>query len=324
MNTKRYPFAGLLALEALVLLVGVWLGRGDHQGGAFEVMAFPFAQIGRGLRALSLTGGAGNVLAVLLYAALCLLPVAALLVLRKRRGFCREDSLLALLSILLFAVLYYMVNPGLVPAPRGLMDGDAYKSLFGGGVYALLLSYGVLRLLRRFAESDRGRLQQYLIRLLEVLAVVFIYLAFGACFSEFLTALADLQAGNRGNEGALMASYGFLFLRWLAAALPYVLDALVTLAALDLVEAMEVDRYAPAVTAAAEKLSRLCVGSLAATVLVTVGLNLLQLLFLGALYTLHVTVYLPVFSIAFVLGVLLLVQFIGENRQLKEDNDLFI
>ena len=58
--------------------------------------------------------------------------------------------------------------------------------------------------------------------------------------------------------------------------------------------------------------------------LVTVALNLLQLLFLGKLYTLHVTVYLPVLSIAFVLGVLLLVQFIGENRQLKEDNDLFI
>ena len=76
--------------------------------------------------------------------------------------------------------------------------------------------------------------------------------------------------------------------------------------------------------AAAQKLSRLCVVSLAATVLVTVALNLLQLLFLGELYTLHVTVYLPVLFIAFVLGVLLLVQFIGENRQLKEDNDLFI
>ena len=45
---------------------------------------------------------------------------------------------------------------------------------------------------------------------------------------------------------------------------------------------------------------------------------------MGSLYTVHITVLLPVLSIVFVLAVLLLTQLMGENRQLKEDNDLFI
>ena len=64
--------------------------------------------------------------------------------------------------------------------------------------------------------------------------------------------------------------------------------------------------------------------SLGLTILVTVVLNLLQLVCMGSLYTVHITVLLPVLSIVFVLAVLLLTQLMGENRQLKEDNDLFI
>ena len=323
MNVKRYPLVGLLALEAFVLLVLCWAGNAN-QGWFSGALAFPFEQLGAGLRALSLAGAMGNVLSILLYAALCLLPAAGLLVIRRKRPLYREDGLLALLTVLLFVVMYYMVNPSLVPVPHGLIDGMSYKSLFGGAVYALLFGYGVLRLLGRFVEADRSKLQGYLFPLLEILAVLFIYLAFGACFQDLLTSLDALREGNRGNEGALMVSYGFLFLRWLAAALPYVLDVAVILAALDLLEAMQVDPYSQVVVTTVGKLSRLCVGNLAVTVLVTVALNLLQFLFLGELYTLHVTVYLPVLSVAFVLGVLLLAQFIGESRQLKEDNDLFI
>ncbi len=323
MNVKRYPFAALLGLEALVLLLLCWAGYA-RQAWFSSALAFPFEQLGAGLRILSLRGGVGNALALLVYAVLCLLPVAALFLLSRKRSLCGEDGMLVLLSVLLFVVMYYMVNPGLIPVPQGWIDGGSCKGLFGGAVYALFFGYAVLRLLGRFVKADRSKLQAYLLLLLKFLAVVFVYLAFCACFQDFLTALAALREGNRGNEGALPLSYGFLFLRWLAAALPYVLDVAVILAALDLLEHMRTDRYSEAVAAAAQRLSRLCVVSLAITVVVTVALNLLQLLFLGSLYTLRVTVYLPLLSLAFVLGVLLLVQFIGENRQLKEDNDLFI
>ena len=63
---------------------------------------------------------------------------------------------------------------------------------------------------------------------------------------------------------------------------------------------------------------------MAVSLLVTAAMNLLQLLFLGQLQSVRIQVVIPVLSVAFLLAVLLVVQFIRENRQLKEDNDLFI
>ena len=48
------------------------------------------------------------------------------------------------------------------------------------------------------------------------------------------------------------------------------------------------------------------------------------MMFLGELHTVHINVYVPVLSVAFVLAVLLLNRLLGENKSLKEDNDLFI
>ena len=87
---------------------------------------------------------------------------------------------------------------------------------------------------------------------------------------------------------------------------------------------MKEDRYSEESIQASEKLSHLCVVSLSATVVVTALLNLLQLMFLGELHTVHINVYVPVLSVAFVLAVLLLNRLLGENKSLKEDNDLFI
>ena len=122
----------------------------------------------------------------------------------------------------------------------------------------------------------------------------------------------------------LDVSYAFLVLRCLANMLPYLLDVAVTLAALDLLTAMKEDRYSEESVQASEKLSHLCVLSLSATVVVTALLNILQLMFLGELHTVHINVYVPVLSVAFVLAVLLLNRLLGENKSLKEDNDLFI
>ena len=104
------------------------------------------------------------------------------------------------------------------------------------------------------------------------------------------------------------------------AALAAVLAGLI----LNLLAERRQDPYSQEAGEAAQTLSRLCVVSLRLTILVTVALNLLQLVCMGSLYTVHITVLLPVLSIVFVLAVLLLTQLMGENRQLKEDNDLFI
>ena len=81
---RRRIFARLLLAEAVVCLA-VWALQWNVGGGVASLMSFPFAPLGQGLRWLSLSGGAGNVLAILLYIILSLLPLGVLLLLKRRQ-----------------------------------------------------------------------------------------------------------------------------------------------------------------------------------------------------------------------------------------------
>jgi len=334
---NQRSFLIFLGVEALLLLAFVLLGASDALWSS-GLIGFPFVQIGYGLRVLSLLGGAGNVLALVIYVVLSASPLIYLVWLWKKRELYGEDCLLVVLSILTFFTLYYMVNPGLIPGMADFLwsnGGAFYKSLFSGTIYGIIFCYAVLRILRHLKGADKEALQSYLVILLRVLAVIFVYLSFGACIQNLVAEMENLRAGNTMlvegwhpmlglTYSGLGLSYGFLVLRCLANMLPYLLDVAVTLAALDLLTAMKEDRYSEESIQASEKLSHLCVVSLSATVVVTALLNLLQLMFLGELHTVHINVYVPVLSVAFVLAVLLLNRLLGENKSLKEDNDLFI
>ena len=334
---KRRALQIVLCAEGAILLLAVLLGWGAGEWPAGS-LAVPFAQIGAGLRSLSLSGGAGNGIAVLLYVLLCLVPVGVLVWLSRRRPLAAEDSLLVVLSLFLFVAFYFMVNPGKIP---GLTMGDLLaeekavrQSLFGGTVYAILLAYLVLRLLRRFQGADRQKLQDDLAVLLSGLAVCLVFVIFGVGFAGFWGECSALGAGS-GEEMVFgvvidplaMQRDGLLvlaFLRWVGEMLPYFLDVAVILAVLDLLGAMKTDRYSEETLARARWVARLCTGSLAASLVTTVVLNLGQLLFLGELTRVSVQVVFPLSAAAFLLGVLLVVKFFEENRALKEDNDLFI
>ena len=154
---KSKLFKIALAVEAVlcVLLTALKTPVGD----AFvSAMAFPFEQIGLGLRALSLSGAVGNVFAFLLYIAICLLPVGALLLIKRKRNMLPEDGLLLVLSITLFFIIYWMINPGNM---AGLFHGiPAGKAVLGGTVYSILIAYFILRILRLFRTSEVDRLQR--------------------------------------------------------------------------------------------------------------------------------------------------------------------
>lgn len=336
---KRRTLQMVLCAEAVALVLAVLLGWGAGECPAGS-LAVPFAQIGAGLRALSLSGGAGNAVAILLYVLLSLVPLGVLVWLGRRRQLAAEDSLLVVLSLFLFVAFYFMINPGKIP---GLTIGEGellaeqmavHQSLFGGAAYAILLAYLVLRLLRRFRSADRQRLQDDLALLLGGLAVCLVFVIFGAGFVGFWEECTALLTG--GGEGMAFGVEtdplavqrdGLLvlaFLRWVGEMLPYFLDIVVILAVLDLLGAMKTDRYSEETLERAHWVSRLCTGSLAVSLVTTVVLNLGQLLFLGELTRVSIQVVFPITAAAFLLGVLLVVKFLEENRALKEDNDLFI
>ena len=281
------------------------------------IMAFPFAQIAHGLRVLSLSGVAGNIIAIVLYIAVCLLPMGAILLVHKKK---EEDALLPLISILLFIVMYFMINPGFIQ-----MAGTVrfQQAVLGGIIHSIILAYIVIKTLRLFNAATAHRLGRYIAVMLHLLNVLFVVMAFGVVFGRMLDAFTALGAGNTGNN-QLGATYVFLALQHIVSALPYVLNIVVVFAALRLLEALRVDQYSEETLAAAKNVSRVCGLALGVTVLSGAGFNLLQLMFIGRLHVVNSNVSFPVASLLFVLGALLLTRYIAENKQLKDENDQFV
>ena len=325
---KHKKIYSVLFLEAAVcILFGLMHIR--FSGIFSRVAAVPFEQIGYGLRILSLSGPVGNAAAVILYILLSLIPFFVYCLLRIRGKNDGIDLLLVGLSILLFFVLYYMVNPGLlqlsVPESVKWMPGLVFDSaLFG---------YLVLRVLRTYISADVCRLQRGLLRLLWVLNMIFVYAVCGKCFGELLSSVQTLQTMGQGMETgvrlvgenlSLTMSYFFLVLQFLVNALPYLLDILVVCMSVHVIEEFVENRYSDQAVTAAGKLAHFCAESLAVTAAASVLFNILQFAFGSRLYQVNVMVVVPVVSVIFVLAVLMLARYIQEDQKLKQDNDLFI
>lgn len=282
-----------------------------------SMLAFPFEQIGMGLRALSLLGRWGNAAALALWAGLSLLPM--LPVLRHWRDTARkaEHAALFVLTLLLFAALYAMVNPAalyaLLPETEPTLL-PLLKSTVGAAVWSGVVLWAVFWLLRQLRGGETPMLLKYLRVLLYALCALFtaaIALPCGELLAGFFGQAISWQ------EGAAAV------LRFAVEALPYWLDIAVTFAGLALLTAL-VSGEKDGAEAAAQRLSRRCCAALGIVSAVTVGWNILQLLLSRWLGSIDVTVELPLLSIAFVLAALLLARLITENRRLRDDNELFI
>ena len=321
---KRKVLVGLLGAEAVACVLFCIL-QTSFTGVFSAVMAFPFEQIGMGLRSLSLSSELGNAAAIVVYIAASLSPVAALVVLRKKRKLCAEDGLLGLLGVVLFTVLYIMINPGIINTwTSGAAPQSVAKAVLGGMVYSLLAGYFILRVLRLFSNSEISMLVRYMSVMLSLLNALFVYSIFGAGFNGLLNSISELRAGNAGNEHLLSASYVFLVLQFVVDALSGVFNILIVFSVLRLLEEMRSDRYSAQTVTATRRVSRLCSTALVTMIIANISFNLLQLIFAKSIFVINSSVQIPLFSIIFVLAALLLTRLLTENKQLKDDNDMFI
>lgn len=323
---KKTLYIGLLLVEAILCVVLCVLGNVSGENIA-HMMAFPFAPIGDGLRALSLSGSMGNVVAILLYGGISLLPVGVLLFQASKKSLHWEDSLLVVLSPLLFVVLYEMINPGtlpLGPTELGMLGDDVRKAMLGCVVYSVLVGYLVMRALRLFFSAGKIQLQKYLFILLGLLNMILVYLVFGGCLQKFLQTVESTKAANQGTEDGLTLTYAFLFLQLLVDALPYVLDILIVFASQHMLQKLQKDAYCEESMEAAGKLSKVCGRSLKVTILSIVVFNLLQLLCAKNLRVVNGFVNIPILSIVLTLAALLVAKLVTEGKRLKDDNDMFI
>ena len=123
-----------------------------------EYLSFPWEQLGNMLRELSLSGGAGNVTAWILYILLGLCPVFLLLWLIVKGKGRRADLLLPLLSVILFVGLWFLINPSYLETrlfPAGL--GEMGKYAFALTIDSILLTWLLLRFLTEYEKMERKK-----------------------------------------------------------------------------------------------------------------------------------------------------------------------
>lgn len=324
---KRRGMTLILTVEAAACVVFCFL-RTSFFGGFTSLAAFPFEQAGYVLRQMSLSGTAGNAAAIVLYLTLGLLPCLAWLLLKKQGRLLAVDHLLPALSVLLLAVIYYMVNPGLIVSA---VPGTG-KWLLGCTFYSALSGYLVIRVLAVCRRARLETLESVLQGLLGFLKMVFVYLIFGQNLDRLLNSLRDMGNVSSGlyavgaAQGAQSVGLTCLFfgLGYLVDVLPYVFDLGIVFWAGRLLAALKADRWGDAAAELANRLAGFCAKALGITAGADVMFNVLQVLFGAGLYRMDLVIHVPVLSILFVLAALLSARYIREAQKLKKEHDLII
>lgn len=308
MNKTRL-FGNLGAMAVLILLSFIPDGDG--------IFSLPIAWVGRGLRLLSLSGAVGNIAAIVLYAAVSLLPL--LLLLKGKRH--PEDLLLPLTSAMMFYALYYIINPGLRPA---ILSGPVGSMVAEGAVYSIFLAWAVIRLVRYCSGAGMGALYHVLWILLGACAVLCIFDGFGGGYVTLRQTIRGVQAANTLPGVDLTATYVFAILRFAAGAAEYGLTAWVLILGQELALDLKSDPYGEACARTASFAARWCRISLAVNMLVTMGLNLWQFLFARYLHSMTVVVHMPLFNLTVALVMLVLAGLLRHLYRMKRENDSFI
>ena len=304
----------MLVCEAALLFILVLL-MNRFPGLFSSMMTFPFEQIAIGIKALSQTGRVGNGLAAALWVGISLLPLIPALRYRQNKAAAMEKISLFSLSCVLLLALYGMINPHVFCSFIPEAEGEylaVIKAIIGVSVWSVIVLCVVLRIIRMFCLSDKVSLLRYLRMILHILCLLFAAAAVISLGSG-LTALSSQKASDNIIN----------VLRAVIASTPYVLDIAIIISTLNLFDiAMTEDQNG--IVNAAEKLSKICCVALGITAALSAIFNVLQIILMRQLTNVVTTVEIPIISIMFVGVVLLLSRLVVENKQLRDDNSLFI
>jgi len=327
-NKKRLVI--FLFIELVVCLLLAFFKKGDSGRAYASLIEFPLAQLGSILRSLSLSSQLGNIAAIILYISIGFLPLAYLAYrhYRKKKGL--EDILLPILSLLLFMILYLMINPSLINRWFGPLTFPGVslagmgKSILGGVFYSALAAYLILKAIRNIEQRDTDKL-------LDILAYLFyIAMAIGI-FSVFYlgvgTLAMDIQALKDANTGPaiwLSPSYLFMILAFILENTPTLLLIYIFIVAIRLVEALRVDRYSDEVIASSTKVFRLSKFALLFIMVGNLAFNLLQVICSKYLYNVAYKTLVPLNLLGLSLLMLLVGRYFSQSKKLYTDNQLFI
>lgn len=216
---------------------------------------------------------------------------------------------------LIFGVCFWIIlDPTCLP---GFLEIDLYGTFVtmvaSCTAWAAVVAVLVLKIVRLFLKGNMKDLLGYSQKGLVVLSMLF-------AASAVETVVTGIT--NFVSQTLSMGDVILILLGSSSAILTTGLNVVILLFLADLLEAQEKARED--VVSCAKKVSKLSCLSLLITTGLTVLTNLVQLVLSGYLQNVQVSINIPVFKVVFVLGILLLAKLIQQNKQLSDDNAMFV
>ncbi|MGN0293899.1 MAG: hypothetical protein ACI4D3_07850 [Lachnospiraceae bacterium] len=330
-----YAAEAVICLLAVVMFLRADAGGSGYTGttvntgsaaDTWNLLAFPWAQIGMMLRRLSVSGAAGNVLAWILYTLISLIPAAVWMGIRRGKREKKADLFLPLFSLLLFGLLYLAVNPAFLFRLTGASAAQTTSSVLLASCAlaadSLLILYLVVRLLHSWKNMESRKLIRNLRYFFYLFGFVMVILVFAGGPADFMSALQKVQEGNTADVGA--TTRFLLAMKTLASCLPDAAQLLLSVLAVSLLGAMEEDIYGEKTVHNAELLARVCGISLVVNLSFLVCCNVLNLMLQSGSSDSSFTAGIPLGYIGFSLILTLITRSLSSGRDLKQDYDLFI
>lgn len=313
---KRKTLILILILEAALIAGLVYLSR-QYPAWFTSVWSIPMEQIAGGLKALSGTGAFGNGLALAILAGIALIPVIFALRYPRGRETLAERITLAVMAPVVLIVLWNMIHPGNVrPEAAG---ADAFLQVVRAAlsliIWSVVILFVVLRLIRLFRAGKREQLLRYFRILLAVSCIAFTAELAVTLMNAVLAPAAD---GSRSAQDIIAGIF-----RLAVGLVPLVFDIVILIRVMDLIRIAETEEQ-EGLAETAKRVSGISCIALAVSTGLCALQHVVQLLLMPGLTNLNVTVDIPVVSIVFVAVILLFTRLLVENRQLREDNSLFI
>lgn len=313
----------LLILNNTAVMSFLPVSNGDYTFAEALLMAFfsfPFAIIGKITALTAEAGIIGSGISLCIISLICALPLIPVLKTYKNKSCFLRNAVLCLMIPLLAVVFAVFCNNSFIYTlmPELTSDlADNVKSVFGAAVWSGIVTVLLSELIRKISCAD-GRKLLILTKLIShIIAVIFVIII---SVFEVNTLYENLTNTNPGLADGYVSILSFI-----KEALQYILDIAVISSAIRLMDGVLENKPSDEIEYLSKRLSKRCTVALSVMLTVSFISNFIQIILSPVVFSnIFVEVDIPIFSIGFVLIILIVSLLVTENKKLKEDNDLFI
>ena len=313
-----------IAAIALSLFMKYYIGMEE----AILLLYIPFDLIGKGLRCLSLQSSIGNILALIIYALLCLTPIFWLVFRKLRKQLNYSDILLPIISIYSFYMLFLFVNPNLMyrHVPELFMDESALSIVrlsLAIIFFTLVIGYLIIRMLTTLSQEKEENRMIFLCRRLQVLLYI-ISILYTFLLGYFSTFELFSQIDQRSFTTGTQMNQVYVLLSFVLKTVPVLFTIVTLVSGIVLLTTISTKHKQEEEVKAAKRMGMFSRRTAFLTVGCNIALNLFQLVFSSQLNDTSIVLNVSLAPLIISISAMILSGFFKETKELYEENEMII